>query len=1662
MSTQHTGRDTITSPQKNKPNSNFFAGGGKGFFPTVQAKLKVSQPGDAAEKEADAMADKVMRKASTGPVTQRVRDTVTPVQCKCSHCEEEEKKLQRKENEEETVELQRKCSHCEEEEEKIQRKENEEETIDIQRKCSACEAEEQQLQRKEDGTDTASQQRDVAAGISQYKGAGSPIPAEVNTYMQQQFNTDFSNVRIHDGSYAAEMTTAVNAQAFTTGSDIYFNQGKYAPHDPAGQHLLAHELTHVVQQGAGAPLQVQRKEQEEMLQDAETAALTSPGKIKAPTVEFVDDPVMPDLTDAIAVHVPVDAGMIGNNSDLLKEHLLKQALMEIFPISEDQVKTMIASGWDWTWWRVVTKQEVMQGFKVVAIPRSAYQQIMGLVKPMTTTRQQQEEERQEQLTGSLEAMNRETEIFRLRKALREKQKDRDALSFGAAANPYAPTPLYTEVSLAVMALQEQLNAAYLAFGLTKETVDRQQDEFIKSFRYSAVQLAFSWLAQNEINANVETQQYNQPANLDAFKLHVAALQKGFAESDLLLAKGLTLRHGGKPESVSSLQQYTASQADVYDTPNNGERTDTSRVDKEVAAERIASRLQRPEDNAYLAAYHDREKALDQQLMEVARKFPIITYPELNIRNNAAVLATMPNDALKNELQGYIGKAGEGGVLDSIRNTWKELRANPEKVWELPPVIEATRNNLGIAKDSGAALALEEHLEKHKSTEFWESMGMAALSVGVGLLALASGPVGWAALAGSITLGGYDAYKTYTDTRFKRDAHNTSMDPATALGTENPSYFWFVVSLAGLGLDIHSAVTTVKKLKEGAMVAEKIAAELSTQAAGQDAKQLEQVIAKLTDGTYDKNLALLLPLGQDPVAMTFMVTAMKDEKLSQAFMRLAEVGGTALSVQAVHFYMAQGKHLLNEMPEVVRLMEQTNLYAHTELAQAVFMERGVQQVLLETQDGAGLLHEFSNWQRLTGAGKAPTFTAHLAEAGFGVHVKKGKTITEVLGKEILKEAPEKVNRQLLSMAEPRLVAALDGGVLSPAMKAAINELLQQNLLGLVTDLERAQQRICYQMGRLAAEVQTPAEFAAIMKLLGTRESLQGFRAGLDSFMTVHPYMELLFRIHTSKTSIPAEVWDDLLAIGTMTDEGTILRLINDHAFRKVLIEHPVAMRAMKKCASPCFPPEADAEQVLRIAAALEGKSPEELGKAAEYIYKNRGTHQQLDNAIGQLEGNFEEVIKGVKAPLESIPAEYMQEATRIATITKKGVPQSQIIQILERTKTTKVKDFKGNPLTPGTVLGHLYFITNIEKEQPMKNLGKILEGLTSADEEVFAVSWQMADEMFRLVKARAGDEHIVRYFGLERAEFLLDIFSMKELTELSNRFKDQDFLRSMYEIFKRSNIDAREFRTLINMAAEGDESIYRLERILFQVQKNGDLTYAEAEAAVKYANEYATILNKLIGTGEEYPELVRKIWGPTAHIDPQTKQIIVNPAFTKGTEKAGSKATEQVVGKNYVQADDMAAKYLVNEKGDIDNVKWAMISKAVNDAQGVPQIIKNGIIGALWNRINIAKLKKLYPSAEIYTEVTFTTLEGLTAKADALVLNGDTLIIIEFKSMDADRMRDQIVIYDMMDKQLFDQLTLTKTSKLTELYKQKEIKKVFLEIRDSSMLPGFNPHTAPKQ
>lgn len=130
---------------------------------------------------------------------------------------------------------------------------------DVQRKCAECEEEEEMsLQRK--GNGARSDERETAPPVvgEVLAGSGQPLDSSIRSFMEPRFGYDFSRVRVHTGDRAAESASSVNALAYTVGNSVVFGRDAYRPESSAGRRLIAHELTHVVQQRGMGRNAVQR------------------------------------------------------------------------------------------------------------------------------------------------------------------------------------------------------------------------------------------------------------------------------------------------------------------------------------------------------------------------------------------------------------------------------------------------------------------------------------------------------------------------------------------------------------------------------------------------------------------------------------------------------------------------------------------------------------------------------------------------------------------------------------------------------------------------------------------------------------------------------------------------------------------------------------------------------------------------------------------------------------------------------------------------------------------------------------------------------------------------------------------------------------------------------------------------------------------------------------------------------------------------------------------------------------------------------------------------------------------------------------------------------------------------------------------------------------
>jgi len=244
--------------------------------PRLQPKLTVGPPGDAYEREADRVADAVMRMPEPEGRVQRA----------CAECEEEMQRQPATEKEEED--------------------------------------EDKTLQAKETPGQIPEVTPDLESRIAALRGGGEPLPSSERAFFEPRFGQEFGDVRIHSGPEAADLAQRVQARAFTLGDSIVFGAGQYAPGDGAGRQLLAHELTHVVQQGREQARRVIQRDECDGTRRSISGTASVPGSI--PSAGEIGEAVSRGFTGSSGATVTITAsatftggGTSGNFSVMLRQ-----------------------------------------------------------------------------------------------------------------------------------------------------------------------------------------------------------------------------------------------------------------------------------------------------------------------------------------------------------------------------------------------------------------------------------------------------------------------------------------------------------------------------------------------------------------------------------------------------------------------------------------------------------------------------------------------------------------------------------------------------------------------------------------------------------------------------------------------------------------------------------------------------------------------------------------------------------------------------------------------------------------------------------------------------------------------------------------------------------------------------------------------------------------------------------------------------------------------------------------------------------------------------------------------------------------------------------------------------------------------------------------------
>lgn len=664
---------------------------------------------------------------------------------------------------------------------------------------------------------------------------GQPLDAATRGFMESRFGHDFSGVRIHTGAKAAQSARALNATAFTLGSDIVFDHGRYAPGTTGGRKLLAHELTHVLQQHGGAH-RIQRQEREGSESEAHGVVFS------------------------FSVHI---------DRLLTDDELLVELVKQYRGVDEARARELIASeGWraaDMENPPHVTQEDVDRGYLLIRVRdrgvaassegerrgraryfRGLAQGERGEISAETDRRfWERTRYRPGELLGDSPDDRRMAEYWMiLRDDLIRQRQQIDALPEGVRDFVFGDTGLHgtpadCETVLAIarlaMTMTDEERQAYLArttartedpavfqasleryleelaqrraAALAREDaktglvgldeVYRQYRELVWEQRFHqmdimntdspeegalvaiAGQLSLTqrW---SELEDALEQHGFDSVA---AFESSIRAFEHAFRDETLLIAN----------EMLDRLEHVLWQQEERYADPTVGaalygqlalareHATDlrTLRVVQGGAGGAIWTEEREREIEQGVATVRSDMEALSEEHPLVTRgDFP---QEELALASESDVGAVMLE---------YI-RARRADIRETRRN----LADNPDMVWELDSLLQQSM----VEQDIQPGSIYAQIIQDHQSDRSWEhGQIMMMIMIFALVLAVLSAGTGTVAVLGAVASLGLSAAQAWDEyRRYEIQSAAAGAD----LMSEDPSFAWVIVSLVGLGFDL---------------------------------------------------------------------------------------------------------------------------------------------------------------------------------------------------------------------------------------------------------------------------------------------------------------------------------------------------------------------------------------------------------------------------------------------------------------------------------------------------------------------------------------------------------------------------------------------------------------------------------------------------------------------------------------------------------------------------------------------------------------------------------------------------------------------------------------------------------------------------------------------
>ncbi|MDB5145996.1 MAG: hypothetical protein JWQ57_16 [Mucilaginibacter sp.] len=778
----------------------------------IRAKPIVNQPGDQYEREADAMAESVMQ-IDKNEIPETRLSPPDIIHRKCATC----------------------GNDVEENDESIQR-------IPIQRKCDKCE-EEEKLQRKELGSSAP----EVSPAVNQtLQSPGQPLDEDIRSLMEPRFGFDFSKVRIHNNSQAKQSAKEINARAYTYKNNIVFGEGQYQPQTQNGKKLLAHELTHVVQQlGNMSAKSIQRK----------------PGDKTEPKKD----------TNTTRFKIRIDRKL---NAD----ELVYTFVQQYYGYSTDaQIQTKL-SLWTNQSKRGTTAAEEKQGFAIANVTSQNQTDFGALELKDQQAINDETDKRFWQNTGykpgeKLGSSPKDKEMAEVWKGTRnavlseDKQKkdiaalpdDIKKVLFAGENDPNASAVSpddYVQVlriaqklaQLSPEARQDYLsriNASTTSYTEVEKAIDnyiklqegrKQQLEdnekaakplFLAEDVYESYR--FYQLYLKNVPDNGEPIDDNTPAkddedfarrmkrnaqttlltklkakgfdSIESFEASIEAYRVAFRTQAVNLALDVLARYDHMLYEERKKLQNPQASADIV---------------KGIAGSNASQLYQESKDKAG-EARKLRHKGMTGDMWNRAKQFDKESEAKHADAENEVIRGS-GNDPLVAErgidrekltgldpsgMQAYLLETIEKRSADVVK-TRAEFKDDPDRVFKLPDLISASQQIQGIDGGSVYAKIIKDHVSDEHARHIISEIAIGILALALALLVPGGGWLAAAALVANAGLSTYQAYKAY------QDYEEQERDYKLHFLKEEPSLIWVGIAIAAAALDIGMAASALIK------------------------------------------------------------------------------------------------------------------------------------------------------------------------------------------------------------------------------------------------------------------------------------------------------------------------------------------------------------------------------------------------------------------------------------------------------------------------------------------------------------------------------------------------------------------------------------------------------------------------------------------------------------------------------------------------------------------------------------------------------------------------------------------------------------------------------------------------------------------------------------